>query len=156
MTYLVVAVVLLSVVVIVLAWRMADFVQMVEGLSVSLQQEAIWRTSADDVRPTYAAYDGINARLNALAAALGYEWKRTGAKEGWERKPTAYEGMRVSPSFGCVSPFLSVSRACSEKVDADVMALFKRRKTDHGPTADRRKGERRKPAPKKKPRRGKS
>lgn len=86
MTYLVVAVVLLSVVVIVLAWRMADFVQMVEGLSVSLQQEAIWRTSADDVRPTYAAYDGINARLNALAAALGYEWKRTEAKEGWEKR----------------------------------------------------------------------
>ena len=68
-------------------WRLDVKLQRVVGLEEAIRQEARWRTSADNQRPTYAAYDGLNGRLNSLARALGYEWKRTEAKEGWERNP---------------------------------------------------------------------
>jgi len=70
--------------------------------------------------------------LDELARALGYEWKRTEAKEGWEKKAIltnddiaqALKTIPPYPSFGCI---------------AIGTGLFK------AAYADRRKGDRRKP-----------
>lgn len=81
--------------------------------------------------------DECSSRLTALARALGYEWKRTEAKEGWEKK------------IGPLEVDWEAARERWNNLDADDLGyeVF---------GIDRRKGERRKPAPKKKPRRGKS
>lgn len=45
----------------------------------------------------------VRVELHSLARALGYEWKRTEAKEGWERKNPFYG----SPFFKC-DPFAGI------------------------------------------------
>lgn len=83
----------LVVAVLVLLWRVRRLEVLrdrVDGLTVNLQQEAIWRTTADSKRPDFEHVDHISRRVTDLAAALGYEWKSTPAKSGWEKKASLF------------------------------------------------------------------
>lgn len=76
------------------------------------------------INDTYGYARGVDRALGDLARALGYEWKRTDAKEGWEKKaatkPSSYWGLPDE-----------------DELDSLSYSLF---------GVDRRKADRRKPA----------
>ena len=68
-------------------WRLEKAVGDARRMAVDLvHEEAIFRTSADAQRASWSEFVALNTKVAALASALGYEWKRTDAKEGWERR----------------------------------------------------------------------
>lgn len=118
------------------AWR----VWRLETRARNIENNAAWLRECIADRPHRASLSALSERVagdlaavRQLATALGYEWKRTEAKEGWEKKATTVAASIVygAPSFGG-STFGCI---------ASGTGLFK------AAYADRRKGDRRKPVP---------
>lgn len=74
-----------AIVTLLLVWQVRRLEDRCRELDDSIRTEALHRTSADNQRTLWSYHADIHTRVTALARALGYEWKRTGAKEGWER-----------------------------------------------------------------------
>ena len=85
------------------------------------------------INDSYGYARGVDRALGDLARALGYEWKRTDAKEGWEKKSPFgfgdYDAYKesVKRAFGAPPLWIHAGPAAC--------------------VADRRKADRRKPAP---------
>lgn len=85
-----------------------------------------------------SAYNGRTYRqVVGLASALGYEWKRTDAKEGWEKKPAAPFG------FG-IGGMTAYRKALEDSIAAPIWVRGGCNPNGH--VGDRRKADRRKPA----------
>lgn len=97
----------------------------------------------------------VRRSINALARALGYEWKRTDAKEGWEKKPVNPFGFKPLTGEAREEAIRSIEHAINTTPNPFCSARIR-----YYESGDRRKADRRKPtpqaapqAPRKKPRR---
>jgi len=84
--------VMMAVFILILAWHVRGLDDRCRDLDDSIRTEALHRTSADNQRTLWSYHAELHTRVTALAHALGYEWKRTEAKEGWERKSVFADG----------------------------------------------------------------
>ena len=75
-------------------WRLEVRANNIEGNALWLRDGIVDRAHQSSLLALSERVAGDLHRSNALARALGYEWKRTDAKEGWEKKaatPTLYD-----------------------------------------------------------------
>jgi hypothetical protein len=123
----------LSVVAVWLLWRVWRLEYLLEAFDRALMRkgDVDWLQGALNENLSRCVA-GSEQRIASLASALGYEWKRTDAKEGWEKKVTLAEALKETCGGG--TPFASSFRT----VHYDDIPKY---------TLDRRKADRRKPAP---------
>ena len=125
-------------VVILLAWRVWRLESRLEAFDRSLMRkgDVDWLQGALNENLSRCVA-GSEQRTHALARALGYEWKRTDAKEGWERKS-------VNPFGFGIGAYDAYKESVKRAFGAPPLWIHA------GPAAcvaDRRKADRRKPTP---------
>jgi len=80
-------------IVVYLSWRVWRLESRLEAFDMALAQKASCAWVSDALNENLSrCVAGTEQRVKSLAHALGYEWKRTEAKEGWERKSVFADG----------------------------------------------------------------
>lgn len=105
-----------AVVLLAMAWR----VWRLEGRAKDIEYNAEWllgcvqdRAHKEGVSAVAGVAGDTKRSLGLLATALGYEWKRTEAKEGWEKRPAtmtaadAIAAVKADVAYG--APYFSCS-----------------------------------------------
>ena len=121
-------------------WRLEDTVRSNDrSVRDALESEAVYRTNGDAQRVAWSEHALLHTSLKSLAHALGYEWKSTPAKSGWERKASPF-GFKPLTGEAREEAIRSIEHAINNTPNQ--FASCRIRYCESG---DRRKGDRRKP-----------